>query len=260
MIKSIVKSIDSLLFDHALQLRLRARMLGKKTARIDSNSDQSFVIYTKKNTSDPLLQLCDKYGSDKGEVRTGPHPYPWPSHNYADFYSRLFSHCRLGVTKVMECGLGTNNPDIVSSMGADGKPGASLRVWRDYFPNAIVIGADIDREILFEEDRIKTYYLDQTNPQAIAEFWQNVGLEGFDVILDDGLHIFEAGVCLFENSISKLAKNGVYIIEDVFVDDLLRFQDFFRTQQYAVDYVNLRRPGIELTYNNNLVVIRHLGS
>ena len=145
-------------------------------------------------------------------------------------------------------------------MGAHGKPGASLRVWRDYFRNAIVIGADIDREILFEEDRIKTYYLDQTNPQAIAEFWRNLGLEGFDVILDDGLHTFEAGVCLFENSISKLAKNGVYIIEDVFVDDLLRFKDFFRARQYAVDYVNLRRPGIELTYNNNLVVIRHLGS
>ena len=35
------------------------------------------------------------------------------------------------------------------NMTASGKPGASLRVWRDYFNNAQVIGADIDKRILF---------------------------------------------------------------------------------------------------------------
>ena len=48
-----------------------------------------------------------------------------------------------------------------------GKPGASLRVWRDYFPNAIIYGADIDKDILFAEERIKTFYIDQLDPVAI---------------------------------------------------------------------------------------------
>ena len=33
-------------------------------------------------------------------------------------------------------------------------------------------GADIDRDVLFTEDRIKTYYIDQRDPAAIEAFWQ----------------------------------------------------------------------------------------
>jgi len=135
-------------------------------------------------------------------------------------------------------------------------PGASLRVWRDYFPNAIVVGADIDRDTLFEEERIRTFYIDQTDPKAIAEFWETVGLGDFDFIVDDGLHTFEAGRVLFEESISRLAKDGIYVIEDVRPVDLLRYQNYFPEKEYLVDYVNLYRPGTELA-DNNLVVVRH---
>ena len=37
---------------------------------------------------------------------------------------------------MFECGLGTNNPNLKSNMTENGIPGASLRVWRDYFFNA----------------------------------------------------------------------------------------------------------------------------
>ena len=33
-------------------------------------------------------------------------------------------------------------------MSINGKPGASLRAWRDYFVNSVVYGADIDKNIL----------------------------------------------------------------------------------------------------------------
>jgi hypothetical protein len=140
-------------------------------------------------------------------------------------------------------------------MGISGKPGASLRAWRDYFPNSHVIGADIDRDVLFDEERIKTYYLDQTNPNSIFELWNEVGISDFDFMVDDGLHIFSAGVCLFENSITKLKSNGIYIIEDVNLLDLINYKKYFYDKKYKVDYVNLFRPNIELN-DNNLVVIR----
>lgn len=202
-----------------------------------------------------LSSLCDKYGSDKGEIKKTGHSYPWPSHTYADFHSRLFDHCRLDVKKVFECGLGTNNPNLLSSMGEDGQPGASLRVWRDYFPNAQVFGADIDKDILFEEERIKTFYVDQTDPKAISAFWKEVGLGDFDFMVDDRLHTFEAGICLFENSVSKLSKYGIYIIEDVNLSDLLKYQHYFDNKKYQVDNVNLLRPNLSLA-DNNLVVVR----
>ena len=106
--------------------------------------DFHLSAYYDKRSDCELAQLCDKYGSDKGEITSLGHPYSWGSHTYTDYYRRLWGHCRGQVKMVFECGLGTNNPNIKSSMGINGKPGASLRVWRDYFPNAEIFGGDID--------------------------------------------------------------------------------------------------------------------
>ena len=66
------------------------------------------------------------------------------------------------------------------------------------FPRALVYGADIDRDILFEDNRIKTFYCDQTHRAAIRELWSQPGLEsGADIIIDDGLHTFEGDTLVF---------------------------------------------------------------
>jgi hypothetical protein len=194
---------------------------------LKDNSTFSYTVFYEKDPTNYLAELCDKYGSDKGEIKTTGHPYPWPSHTYADFMCSRFGHCREMIRRVFECGLGTNNPNLLSTMGAQGRPGASLRVWRDYFPDAMIFGADIDSTILFEEERIKTFYVDQTVKTSIVELWQQIGVADFQLMIDDGLHRFEAGICLLENSISKLADNGYYIIEDVLPYDMLRYKSYF---------------------------------
>lgn len=223
-----------------------------------SRSHNGAFSFYRKNYTCELSRLCDHYGSDKGEVQSTGHPYPWPSHSYADYYSFLFSHCRLKPTKVFECGLGTNNPNLASSMGVNGKPGASLRVWKDYFPNATIYGADIDKDVLFEEPRIKTFYVDQLDPQSIKEMWCEVSVRDFDFMVDDGLHTFDAGSTLFSNSISMLAEDGVYVIEDVSGLDLREYDKFFSQLDYRVEFISLHRVGMALG-NNNLVVIRKNG-
>jgi hypothetical protein len=62
------------------------------------------------------------------------------------------------------------------------------------------MGADIDRNVLFEEDRIKTGYMDQTKPEDIRAFFDQTGVMSFDLMVDDGLHTFDSAKCLFENS------------------------------------------------------------
>jgi hypothetical protein len=259
MLKSVIKTIDAITFGGSISkfYNNSQRKYSQQEYFNDLNKglNHRLVVHYKKNTSSLLSGLCDKYGSDKGAIAQFGHPYPWPSQTFADVYSRLFDHCRMGVKKVFECGLGTNDPNLVSSMGVNGVPGASLRVWRDYFPNSIIVGADIDKDILFEEKRIKTFYLDQTDPHAIANFWNNVGGTDFDFMIDDGLHTYEAGICLFENSVSKLSKNGIYSIEDVSMSGLIKFRDYFATKKYQVDYVNLLRPNLDIG-DNNLVIIR----
>jgi hypothetical protein len=255
MLKRTLNTVDRF-FLGSLKKYYSKYLTAKNLTFISNSCDFRIVSYYQKNYNCEISNLCDLYGSDKGELSSSGHTYSWPSHTYADFYSSLFSHCRNSVLKVFECGLGTNNSSITSSMGVFGKPGASLRVWRDYFPNAMVYGADIDEDILFEEERIKTYFLNQLDPFTIKSFWEDVGQIDFDFMIDDGLHTFEAGSTLFLNSIDKLSRNGVYVIEDVSPSDLVRYKLFFENLKYIVEYVCLFRPSLDLA-DNSLVVIRN---
>lgn len=234
----------------------------KVTTDIEQVVTQNFptrVIWHYERTRDSYLNsLCDKFGSDKGELTPGPHPYPHKSHTYADVIERIFGHCRHGVSRVFECGLGTNNVRLASNMGATGQPGASLRVWKSYFPNAEIYGADIDREILFEEERIKTFYCDQTNPVSVSALWEEIKVDDFDLIIDDGLHSYSAGKTLFEGSYSKLSKTGLYIIEDVKQEYLLDLIVYFKSNKFDFDVLNLHRPGLDL-HDNSLIIIRKNG-
>lgn len=216
---------------------------------------RSFTVNYPKETFCSFAALCDKYGSDKGTRSLGPHPYSHQPHTYADFYASLFDHCRFSVRKVFECGLGTNNPAIPSNMGVAGRPGASLRAWRDYFPHASVYGADIDRTILFSEDRIATFEVDQMNAESIAALWRNPELRDFDLIVDDGLHTTEAGISFFEHSHDRLRPGGIYIIEDVTLPTLEQLIKYFASRPWRVSYVTFsaRRPGEQ---DSNLFVVR----
>jgi hypothetical protein len=248
-LKEIIRKLDRSLLGGALTKKYCDFLQRQWLAKFDRTKSYS------KNQTSLLATLCDKYGSDKGEIAKVDRPYTWWAHTYADFYSRLFDHCRNDVLNVFECGIGTNNPDLTSSMTASGKPGASLRVWRDYFPNAKVFGADIDKDIMFEEERIQTFCADQTSPEDILRMWSELGEVEIDFFVDDGLHTFDAGICLFEHSIDHLAENGIYTIEDVSLDSLMKFKEYFDRKDYVVDYVSLFRPFVKLG-DNNIVVIR----
>jgi glycosyltransferase involved in cell wall biosynthesis len=157
-----------------------------------------------------LCRLMTDFGSDKGS----------PLHNYTIVYDQLFSSFRDEDLLIFELGLGSIKVGAPSSMGPHGKPGASLRGWRAYFRNARIFGADIDPDILFEEDRISTFWVDQRDPTAIRALWNSVGDKVFDVIVDDGLHEASANICFFVESFEKLKSGGIYIIEDITPGDI----------------------------------------
>jgi hypothetical protein len=135
-----------------------------------------------------LNMLCDIYGSDKGSMIDDIkyETYNGYAHNYTKIYSLLFSPLKMEKINILEVGLGTNNTSIPSNMGELGKPGASLRVWKDYFNNASIYGADVDKDILFQEDRITTGYMDQLDKNSIEEFFKNLDLLGFDYLVGYG--------------------------------------------------------------------------
>jgi hypothetical protein len=206
-----------------------------------------------KTNEEILNSLCDKYGSDKGSNFSYSDVYGHVPHNYTKIYSALFSSLRDEELTIFECGLGTNNVNYKSSMGPNGMPGASLRVWRDFFPNSKVFGVDIDKDVIFSEDRIVTDYMDQTSPESIRDFWDKHNIRP-NIIIDDGLHEYDAGRCLYENSIDHLEKNGIYIIEDVVPEDLIRYKEYFQNNVYQTMFISINRKNLYL-YDNTLVVI-----
>ena len=130
-------------------------------------------------------------------------------HNYHLLYASLLKR-KESITKILEIGLGTNNEDIIGNMGKFGVPGASLRSFKEFCPNAKIFGADIDKRVLFQEPRIKTYYVDQTSSSSLKELGKKIG-RGFDLIIDDGLHLHaNLEVLLFGTKLSK-----GFIIEDI---------------------------------------------
>ena len=186
--------------------------------------------------STPLCEIMTRHGSDKGT---------W--HNYTIFYYDLFKEIRDKDLRVFELGLGQVNA------------GASLRGWAEFFPNARVYGADILRHLLFQTDRIKTFHCDQTDPASIEQLWRESDLlAGFDIIVEDGLHTFEANKTFFEHSIHKLNAGGYFIIEDILEGNLSRFDQ--QVEQWGqefpdLDFTVMRIPLHTNTFDNNLVVI-----
>jgi hypothetical protein len=256
LIRLAVRKIDKFFFTGRIKTVHEIIKIYKVSQQFRSNSGYfSITQYYKKNSANVLGSLCDLYGSDKGEGEASQHPYTWPSHSYTDYYWRIFANSRETVKKVLEIGIGTNNPNLASSMDVNGKPGASLRVWKDFFPNAMIYGADIDREILFKDERITTAYMNQLDSKSIIEFFELINQDEFDFICDDGLHTFEAGSILFTFAFGKLASNGVYVIEDVKIEDFSRYEQFFSKTNLNVDFVTLHRPGLELN-DNSLIVVK----
>lgn len=149
-----------------------------------------------------LDQLFRHYGSDKST-----------DHDYHLVYAHILDTLPRGAG-VLEVGLGTNNESIVSTMGHHARPGASLRAFRDYLPGSAVHGADIDRDILFEEERIRTSWVDQTSAASIRALEGEMP-EQPHLIIDDGLHSPNANLQVLMLALRVLPPGGWLVIEDI---------------------------------------------
>jgi hypothetical protein len=162
------------------------------------------VCQSEWDTAANLAKAFEAYGSDK--ARNGYHP----------LYGSILSEPDT-IEKIFEIGLGTNNTDVLSNMGVNGTPGASLRAFRDFCPNAEIFGADIDMRILFSEDRIKTYFVDQTNSSTLTDLSKQVG-GGFDLVIDDGLHSPNANLASLIFGLRVVKPGGWVVIEDIVLE------------------------------------------
>jgi hypothetical protein len=93
--------------------------------------------------------------------------------------------------------------------------GGSLQMWKRYFgPHARIIGIDNNPQAkTFEEDQIDVRIGEQQDSKFLHSLIDEFGAP--DIVLDDGSHMMGHMIASFEFLYSRLAKNGVYMVEDL---------------------------------------------
>jgi len=159
----------------------------------------------------PLCKLANKYGTDK---------CPRIKHGYTPIYYKLLKSKRKIIKKVLEMGVGyfegiqTSDFFYHEPSGVLYHKGASLKMWRDFFSDATIFGADIQPETVFEDRRIKTYVCNQTKQKDIIRMLKQTGSD-IDLFIDDGSHTKEDQIYLAKTILPHLKEDVIYFIEDV---------------------------------------------
>lgn len=142
-----------------------------------------------------LTDLANKHGTDKGTAVGA-------AHGYTEIYARYFGTHRGDVKKVLEIGIAG---------------GASLWMWREYFPNATIFGIDHNDKYAMamagKDPFIQTVCMEATKKEDWDHFAKCWGGD-FDIIIDDGGHFSNQIIAAFGNAWPLLGPGGLYFVED----------------------------------------------
>jgi len=148
-----------------------------------------------------LTVLANKYGTDKGSLQhlPGTRWADW-MHNYTPFYEALLTPMRLTAQSICEIGIWR---------------GASLKMWRDFFPKATVIGIDNDLNEIKQPlgERILVHQANQASRAELQGFVSHHG--PFDLIVDDGGHSMDQQQISLGFLFPRVISGGFYIVEDL---------------------------------------------
>ena len=139
----------------------------------------------------PLLEIATRHGTDK--LR------------YCAAYELYLSHLRDQAINLLEIGVGGYDDPKAG--------GASVRTWKEYFPNAAIYALDVYDKSAHEEPRIRIFQGDQSDARVLHAIAAEMGR--VDVVLDDGSHRSNHVIASFEVLFPLLEAGGLYIIEDI---------------------------------------------
>lgn len=149
--------------------------------------------------------IFEKYDTDKTE-------------NFAEAYEKLLTPIRDEIKLIFEIGVNR---------------GGSVRGFKEFFPNALIVGIDINPECYFEEDRIKIEISDATDIEFSEMLVDKYGEP--DIVIDDGSHFSHDIIDAF-NAYSPFVKK-CYIIEDIGTQNPSFNNGFYITEAGVTDIV-----------------------
>ena len=158
------------------------------------------VIIDTTNLYTPLCYLAIKYMTDKSPYNIMTHRHPYTA-IYDMFLTPYMykSNLKLGEVGILN--------------------GASIRMWRDYFPHAYLHGFDIKPptiEKIKDIPGVKGHLVDASiglRPVLQAEC---IGGAKFDLLFEDGSHRLDHQLLFIRDAIDYVNPGGMLIIEDIF--------------------------------------------
>lgn len=177
-------------------------------------------------TEKTLSELAFMYGTDK------------LSHGYMEFYEKYLPE----------------NPKKILEIGV--REGRSIKMWMQYFPDAVIHGLDLFKEfpVPFDDERVKWH---QGN-QCDWELLEQLRKEDFDVIIDDGSHNARDQMITFFG----LFNGKHYFIEDTHCNrdefycqglplSLTAFETFIFLEGKRINL-----PSVDVTYGENIILVK----
>jgi hypothetical protein len=143
---------------------------------------------------DSLHQLGIEHGTDKWDQSRSFH-----DESFLHIYEHYFAPLRDQPITLLELGV---------------KTGASLRMWKAWFPHAQIHGVDLNPDCRrHAEPRIHVHITSQDDRQALTTLAESVG--GFDIVVDDCSHINVLTLASMEILLDHVKPGGFYAIEDL---------------------------------------------
>ena len=148
------------------------------------------------NSNPTLVQLFDKYKCDKGSLK----------HRYDRVYGHALDQLRNEKFNMLEIGVFKGN---------------STEAFIEYCPHVEIVALDIFERVEMEQIKIPGHErVDGYAGSSMEPIYEDSNIfqvfeEGFDIIIDDGLHTHEAQRKTFDNLFQYLKEGGSYFIEDV---------------------------------------------
>jgi spermidine synthase len=140
-------------------------------------------------TPGTLDQIGQRHGTDKCSTH----------HDYLRHYERYIGLHTAPIRTLLEIGV---------------FDGGSLRTWHEFLPETRVIGLDVDPRCLeFAGPNTEVELCDQSDVSQLTAVGTKHG--PFDVIIDDGSHIWSHQILTFETLFPFVAPGGLFIIEDI---------------------------------------------
>lgn len=162
-----------------------------------------------------LNKIAKTYGTDKSS----------DVHDYCIKYEKWLPFNRLEPLKLLEIGV---------------LDGASIRTWKEYYPNSTVVGIDINPDCIQSADSSKDIMI-EIGSQIDLDFLNDICNKygPFDMILDDGSHVNHHIITSMTFLLDHVKSEGLYIIEDSCTSYWEEYEGGFRKPGTSIEFCKL---------------------